>query len=121
MLGVWPAPGTPETAPKGGARSAPPFGMVSGAPGAVQSPNIDAFWVPGQYVFMILKTKLGSFRYVRGVCLEKAQGCILDEVASRRLFRGPTAISLHSGKGGDPYEHKRTNFSKTRVEANRMT
>ena len=33
------APGASETTPNGGARSAPPFGVVSGAPGAVQSPT----------------------------------------------------------------------------------
>jgi hypothetical protein len=46
IFGVWTAPGAPETAPKGGVRSAPPFGMVSGARGAVQTPKIDDFWVP---------------------------------------------------------------------------
>ena len=38
--------GGPETTPKGGALRAPPFGVVWGVPGAVQTPNIDDFWVP---------------------------------------------------------------------------
>ncbi len=46
ILGVWTAPGAPETTPKGGARSAPPFGVVYGAPGAVQTPKIYDLWVP---------------------------------------------------------------------------
>ncbi len=39
MLGVWAAPGAPETPAKGGGegvRSPPPFGRVSGAPGATK-------------------------------------------------------------------------------------
>ncbi len=48
ILGVWKDPGDPETTPKGGARSAPPFGVASGAPGAVQTPKIDDFWAPGE-------------------------------------------------------------------------
>ena len=28
--------------------------MSEGAPGAVQTQNIDDFWVPGEYVFMII-------------------------------------------------------------------
>ncbi len=39
IFGVRTAPGAPETTPKGGALRAPPFGVVSGAPGAVQTPN----------------------------------------------------------------------------------
>ncbi len=39
-------PGVPEPIPKGGALRAPPSGVVSGALGAVQTPNIDDFWVP---------------------------------------------------------------------------
>ncbi len=46
MFGAGTAPGVPENTTKGGARSAPPFGVVSGAPGAVQTTNIDDFWVP---------------------------------------------------------------------------
>ncbi len=34
-------PGAPETTPKGGTRSAPPFGVVSGAPGPVRTPPKD--------------------------------------------------------------------------------
>ncbi len=45
ILGVPTAPGASEATPKGGARSAPPFGVVSGAPGAVQIAKIDDFWV----------------------------------------------------------------------------
>ena len=50
MLRVWKAP---ETTPKGGALCAPPFGMVTGAPRAVQTPKVYDFWVQGKYVFMI--------------------------------------------------------------------
>ncbi len=46
IFGVWTAPGAPETIPKGGVLRAQPFGVVSGAPGAVQTPKIDDFWVP---------------------------------------------------------------------------
>ncbi len=46
ILEVRKAPGTPETTPKGGARRAPPFGVDSGARGAVQSPKINGLWVP---------------------------------------------------------------------------
>jgi hypothetical protein len=48
ILVGWTVPGAPETTPKGGAQSAPPFGGVPGAPGAVQTPNIDDFWIPGK-------------------------------------------------------------------------
>ena len=48
MLGLWTAPGAPETIPKGGALRAPPFGVVSGVPGAGQTPNIDDLWAPGE-------------------------------------------------------------------------
>ncbi len=36
-LGGLDGPGAPETTPKGGTLRAPPFGVVSGAPGAVQT------------------------------------------------------------------------------------
>ncbi len=45
ILGVWTAPGAPETTPKGGALRALPFGMDYGVPGAVQTPKIDDCWV----------------------------------------------------------------------------
>ena len=48
ILGVWTAPGASETTPKGGALRASPFGVVVGAPGAVQTPKIDDLWVPGK-------------------------------------------------------------------------
>ncbi len=48
ICGVWTAPGAPETTPKGGALRTQPFGMVSGTPGAVQTPKIDDFWVPAK-------------------------------------------------------------------------
>jgi hypothetical protein len=44
----------PETTPKSGALRAPPFGEVSGSPGAVQTPKIYDFWVSGEQVFMIM-------------------------------------------------------------------
>ncbi len=53
------APGAPETTPKGGARSTSLFGMVSGAPGAVQTPNIDDFWSWGVGIHDHIDTKLG--------------------------------------------------------------
>ncbi len=54
ISGVWTAPGTPETTPKGGAGSAKPFGVVSGAAGAVQTPTIDDVWVPEKWVLMMI-------------------------------------------------------------------
>jgi hypothetical protein len=42
------------TLPKGGALRAPPFGMVSVAPGAVQTSKIDDLRVEGTCVFMII-------------------------------------------------------------------
>ncbi len=48
-FGVWTAPG-----------AAPPFGVVSGATGAVQTPRIDDFWVPEKTGFHDdINTKLG--------------------------------------------------------------
>ncbi len=46
FVGVWTTPGAAQTTPKGGALRAPPFGVVSGAPRAVQTPKIYDFWVP---------------------------------------------------------------------------
>ncbi len=43
MLGVWAAPGAPETLAKGGVRGPPPFGRASGAPGAAQTPKMTDF------------------------------------------------------------------------------
>ncbi len=40
ILGIWAAPGALEILPKGGGRSAPPFGRVFGAPGAAQTPKV---------------------------------------------------------------------------------
>ncbi len=45
ILGVWTAPGASETTPKGEALRAPPFGVVSGAPGNVQNPKMSM--IPG--------------------------------------------------------------------------
>ncbi len=39
IIGVWAAPGAPETLQNGGALRAPPFVMFSVAPGAVQTPQ----------------------------------------------------------------------------------
>ena len=39
-MGVWVALGAPETIPKGGGLSPPPFNMVSGAPGAIKTPKV---------------------------------------------------------------------------------
>ncbi len=46
VYGVWTTPGAPENMPKGGALRAPPFGVVSGALGAVQTPKVDDLWDP---------------------------------------------------------------------------
>ncbi len=54
ILGVWTAPWAPETTPKGGARRAPPFGVVCGPPGAVQTPKINNVWVPEKEIFMVI-------------------------------------------------------------------
>ena len=43
ILGVWAAPGAPETLPKGGGPRPPPFARVSGAPGAAQTPKMTNF------------------------------------------------------------------------------
>ncbi len=43
MLGVWAAPGAPETLAQGGGRSPPPFGRVSGVPGPAQTPDPHGF------------------------------------------------------------------------------
>ncbi len=43
MLGVWAAPGAPETLAKGEELRPPPFGMVSGAPGAAQTHKMTDF------------------------------------------------------------------------------
>ncbi len=60
ILGVWTASGAPKTIPKGGVRSPPPFGMVSGAPGAIQTRKIDDFWVLGVVgLHDYIDTKLG--------------------------------------------------------------
>ena len=48
ILGVWAPPGARETLPKGGGRSPPPFGRVSGA---VQTTKIDDFWVLEEVCF----------------------------------------------------------------------
>ena len=50
ILGFWTFLGLPETIPKGGARSAGAFGIVSGAPGAFLTPTIDDFRVPEKHV-----------------------------------------------------------------------
>ncbi len=43
ILGVWAAPGAPETIPLGGWLRPPPFGRVSGARGATQTPKMTEF------------------------------------------------------------------------------
>jgi hypothetical protein len=43
ILGVWVAPGAPEILAKGRGRSPPPFGRVSRAPGAAQTPKMTDF------------------------------------------------------------------------------
>jgi hypothetical protein len=43
ILGVWAAPGARETLAKGWGRSPPPFGRVSGAPGAAQTLKMTDF------------------------------------------------------------------------------
>jgi hypothetical protein len=48
IFGVGTAPGAPETTPKGGALRAPPYGVVSEAPGVAQTPKIDDFRVQGK-------------------------------------------------------------------------
>ncbi len=50
-LGVWADLGAPETIPKSGALRAPPCEVVSGAPGAVQTPQVIDFWLPEQIGF----------------------------------------------------------------------
>ncbi len=43
ILGVWAAPGAPETLPKGGGLRPPPFARVSRGPGAAQTPKMTDF------------------------------------------------------------------------------
>ena len=43
ILGVWAAPGAPETLPKGGGLRPPPFARVAGAAGASQTPKMADF------------------------------------------------------------------------------
>ncbi len=59
MLEVWTAPGASETTQQGGAL---PFGVLSGAPGAVQTPKVDDFWVPEKFIESHL-IHLGSYTY----------------------------------------------------------
>jgi hypothetical protein len=40
ISGIWAAPAAPKTMPKGGELRPPPFGMVLGAAGAAQTPEI---------------------------------------------------------------------------------
>ncbi len=54
IFGGLDGPGTPESTPKGEALRAPPFGVVSGATGAVQTCKIDDFWVSHDYIDMKL-------------------------------------------------------------------
>ncbi len=70
ILGVWTAPGAPETTPKGGARSAPRFGVVYGAPGAVQIPKIYDFWVAETQVFVITLTRSWGYTGTLQRCCE---------------------------------------------------
>ena len=60
IWGACTAPGAPETTPKGGALRAPSFEVVSGAPGAVQTPKIDNIWAPAKIqVHDYINTKIG--------------------------------------------------------------
>ena len=43
IFGLWAAPGAPKTMPKCGGLRPPYFGMVSRAPGATQTPQIEDF------------------------------------------------------------------------------
>jgi hypothetical protein len=43
IFGVWAASASPKTIPEGGGRSPPPSGMVFGAAGAAQTPQIGDF------------------------------------------------------------------------------
>ncbi len=54
--------GAPETIPKGGGLRPPPLGMVSGAPGAAQTPTIDDVYRPKNHVLKTLVQFLHDFR-----------------------------------------------------------
>ncbi len=61
-------PGGPINHSKRGALRAPPLRVVSGAPGAVQTPKINDFWVPEKYIFMfILIRSWGYTRIIRPI------------------------------------------------------
>ncbi len=46
LLRVWAAPGPQKPFQKGEGAATQPFGMVSGAPEAVQNSKVNDFWVP---------------------------------------------------------------------------
>ncbi len=52
-------PPAPETFPEGGGLRTPPFGIIVGASGAVQTPNICDFLVLGVGFHDYINTKLG--------------------------------------------------------------
>ncbi len=57
-MGVWAAPGAPETLQNDGGRSPPPFGRVSGAPGAAQTPKMTDF-------LSLVNFKFRYYRFLR--------------------------------------------------------
>ncbi len=62
ILGGLDGPVAPEGTPRGGAQSAPPVGVVSGAPGAFQTPQNRCFLGPGKIGFHDhIDTKVGWY------------------------------------------------------------
>ncbi len=62
VSGIQKSSGAPETTPTSGALRAPPFGVVSGAPGPVQTAQIDDSWVPENNFSFLYSYEVGLIR-----------------------------------------------------------
>ncbi len=62
ILGVWPAPGAPDTLPKGGGVLSPPFGRVYRAPGAAQTPKMTDFRSLNKRTFFLATQSAATFK-----------------------------------------------------------
>ena len=94
-----------------GERSPPPFGMVSGGPGPVQTLNNDGIWVLGG-VHVYINTKLGLPGVLRrpaaipgqeaqeGVCCQRGQAGhdVACDAAHAPLNRSPWEHHAHSAE-----------------------
>ena len=66
ILGFWTAQGPQKPLEKAGCEAPRPFGAVSGAPGAIQTPKIDDFWLVKNPCE--IKTDHKSIRFVFVLC-----------------------------------------------------